>query len=102
MLRIQEVVRIMSMAFIPTWAGLLGWSLLLLGFLLQRRALRIQINAGHGAMNIGAGNSINQSGDIDVQPLPPIESDLSRWGSWSSIVGLALTVWPLIKHMLSG
>lgn len=86
----------------PAWAGLLGWALLLLGFLLQRQALRIGINAGHRAANIGAGNSIVQTGDIAVQtPPPPAESALSRWGSWASIVGLVFTVWPLVKPLLA-
>jgi len=86
---------------VPSWVGWLGWLGMLVGYIMQRRALvslqsRIQ-NVIHGNQN-QVTNTVNQS-------LPASsgggDSLLAQLSSWATIVGLLLTLLPLIKAWLT-
>lgn len=84
----------------PVWLGVLGWLLLLVGFLLQKKALvnqtmRTQTSI-KGNFNVTNNNSIQSASS----PTPGGDSTLSKLGSWASLFGLALSVLPLIKSWL--
>ena len=76
------------------WIGLLGWCLLLLGYLLQRRALMSAKNTTSikGNKNI-VSNTISQVSSAGNEST---EGALSRWGNWASILGLGLALWTLV------
>lgn len=85
------------------WVGLLGrvgWVAVLVGFLMQRRAwnnMQARIHTSIKGNQNRVTSTINQS-------VPASEgegdSQLAKWGSWASVVGLALTLWPLVKGWL--
>ena len=83
---------------IPAWAGALGWLAVLVGFFMQRKALMNVVNKtsfkgdNNVVNNITHQGTPSQSGGAD--------STLSQWGSWASVVGLGLTLLPLLKEWL--
>lgn len=87
---------------VPSWLGWLGCLGVFVGYLMQRRALvslqsRIQ-NTIQGNQN-QVTNTVNQS----TPALTAGEnSPLVQWSSWATIVGLLLTLLPLIKAWLAG
>jgi hypothetical protein len=79
-------------------AAPLGWVAMLVGFLLQRKAL---MNV-HATTRIkGNQNSVTNNIHQTVNDAGGDSGNLARWGSWASIIGLALTLWPLVKPWLS-
>lgn len=82
---------------ITAWGGVLGWPLLLVGFLLQKKALVNQTM--HTKTNVkGDSNSINNNISQSVSsPNSGGDSTLSKWGNWATLIGLALTLWPVIQ-----
>jgi hypothetical protein len=74
----------------------LGWVLLLLGWLGQRRNVQNWINK---VMVIGSHNHV--SNQVSYTPPKPDSTQapalVERIGSWASILGLLLTLWPLLK-----
>lgn len=79
---------------VPQWVGWLGWVAVLIGFLFQRRALITQqarsqtsVKGNHNQVTNTTTQTVMEAGD----------SALAQWGSWASIVGLVLTLLPLIK-----
>ena len=85
---------------IPAWVGAVGWLAVLIGFGLQRKAL---MNVTHKTSIKGNNNTVTNS---TSQGTPSQvgsagkggDSALSQWGSWASVVGLALTLLPLLKE----
>ena len=85
---------------IPAWVGALGLPLLLVGFFLRKKALVNQTM--HTKTNVnGESNSINNHISQSVSP-PNLggDSTLSKWGNWASLIGFALTLWPVIRTFL--
>lgn len=83
----------------PEWLGLVGWVLAFLGFLLNRQALaslRVT-NRVNGKKNTVT-NNVTQNVGTDQKSA--VSDTLGTWGSWTSIVGLALALWPLLKGWL--
>lgn len=87
---------------VPSWLGGVGWLVVLAGYLLQRRAVvslqsRIQNNVKGNQNRVT--NTVLQSA-----PASPGggDSPLAQWGSWASIVGLFLTLLPMVKAWLAG
>lgn len=86
---------------VPQWVGLLGWLVVLVGFLMQRRAwtnMQARIQTSIKGNQNQVNNTVHQSvpassGDGD--------SPLAQWGSWASIVGLVLTLLPLVKAWMA-
>ena len=84
------------------WLGLLGWLVLLAGYFMQRKAwMNAQVvNRVSGSHNTIT-NTIQQT-----QAAPPAgagqtgESGLAQWANWATIVGLLLTLWPLVQPLL--
>lgn len=86
---------------VPPWVGVLGWLVVLVGYLMQRRAwinmqARIQTTVKGNQNQVT--NTVNQS-----VPASGGEGDspLAQWGSWASIVGLVLTLLPLVKAWMA-
>ncbi len=78
--------------------GMFGWGLIVIGWLLQRPS--VQHKLSNFTLQIGSGNQSNVTQVQSNQASPSqgkADSALSQWGSWASIVGLALTVYPLIN-----
>ena len=82
----------------PTWVGAVGWLAVLVGFFMQRKALINVVNKNsfrgdnNVVTNITHQGTPSQSGGGD--------SALSQWESWASVVGLGLTLLPLLKEWL--
>lgn len=84
----------------PAWLGVLGWAVVLVGYLLQRRAWVTQRSSVQTSIK---GNQNQVSNTVTQSVLEQGgsgDSPLAMWGSWASIVGLALTLLPLIKAWL--
>lgn len=84
------------------WLGWVGWVALLAGFSMQRKALMNAhvVNRVSGSQNTVNNNIHQTQAAPSAQTGQPGESNLAKWGSWASIVGLALTLWPLVKPLL--
>lgn len=85
---------------VPSWLSWLGWLFLLAGCLMQRRALNLQSNIRNTVR--GSQNQVTNT----VHQLAPASPDggdspLAQWGSWASIVGLLLTLLPMVKAWLA-
>jgi hypothetical protein len=80
--------------------GVLGWVALLAGFSMQRKALMNAnvVNRVSGSQNTVT-NNIHQT--HSAAPGEPHESRLAKSASWATLVGLALTLWPLVKPWLA-
>ncbi len=88
------------LGMVPPWLGVVAWMLVLVGFLLQRSALQ-QKSRVHNAIK-GNENQVVNTVHQSVTGSPSQEdSALARWGSWASIVGLVLTLLPLVKAWLA-
>lgn len=86
---------------VPSWLAWVGWLVVLAGYLMQRRAwVSLQSNV----RNTVKGNQ-NQVTNTVHQSAPASpdggDSPLGRWGSWASIVGLVLTLLPMVKAWLA-
>lgn len=86
---------------VPQWVGWLGWVAVLIGFLFQRRALVIQqarsqtrVKGNHNQVTNSTTQTVMEAGGGDDSPL-------AQWGSWASIVGLILTMLPMVKVWLN-
>ncbi|MDZ4400781.1 hypothetical protein [Hydrogenophaga sp.] len=81
--------------------GLLGWVLVLVGFLLNRSAMaKLQLRVSNHVS--GSGNKVTNNVNQNVTSIAHGGSDglLATWGSWASILGLALSLWPTLKGWL--
>lgn len=86
---------------VPSWLGWLGWLVVLVGHLMQRRALvgfqsRIQSTVQGNQNQVT--NTVNQSTSASSAEG---DSLLAQWSSWATIVGLFLTLLPMIKAWLT-
>lgn len=85
---------------IPSWVGALGWLAVLIGFRLQRKAL---INASNKTTIIGGGNTVSNTTNQSTHSANADgggDSLLSLFGNWASLIGLALSLLPLLKDWL--
>ena len=86
---------------IPAWVGAVGWLAVLLGFGLQRKAF---MSVSNKTSIKGNRNSVTNTTNQGTQSQNDSadhgsgDSTLSRWGSWASLVGLVLTLLPLLKE----
>ena len=85
----------------PQWVGAVGWAAVLIGFLFQRRAIHNIGNQRNTGLNIGSANQIHQSNEGASQPPKSGDSALSQWGSWAYVIGLGLSLLPLLKDYLA-
>lgn len=89
------------MQSVPQWLGWLGWLALLVGFLFQRRAWATQ----QARTQTNIKGNLNQVTNTTTQSVTEAgsggDSPLAQWGSWASIVGLVLTLLPMIKAWLT-
>lgn len=85
---------------LPDWCFPLGYFCVFLGWLLGRPATTKVVNKASSWV-VGFGNvtiTTNQvAGSTGSDDAPHEDSALSRAGSWASLVGLALTLGPLLK-----
>ncbi len=82
----------------PIWLPPLGWGLLLLGWAFNRPTTARLFNK---VLVIGLGNTTTT--EVSYQEAPAAadgESPLAKAGSWASLIGLALTAWPMLKEWL--
>lgn len=94
---------------LPPWVGLVGWVALLVGYLLQRQAMRNTVHQSNKAWVAGSGNTTLQTNNANGQVAPPSgqppangqDSALGQAGSWASIVGLGLSLLPFLKTYLA-
>lgn len=86
---------------VPAWLGVVGWLVVLAGYLLQRQAV---VSLQSRIQNNVKGNQ-NQVTNAVLQSAPASQgggdSPLAQWGSWASIVGLFLTLLPMVKAWLA-
>lgn len=84
-----------------TLSGGVGWVLMLLGFLLDRRALnrltskvdnRVRGHHNHIANHVHQSVSSSASGGGT--------GALATWSAWATIGGLLLTLWPMVRGWL--
>lgn len=86
---------------VPSWLGWLGWFVLFAGYLMQRRAL---VSLQSSVRNTVKGNQNHVTNTVHQAAPASAEggdSHLSQWGSWASIVGLVLTLIPMVKAWLT-
>lgn len=82
-------------AALPTWFLPVGWLALLLGWVLGRPATQRVWNK---VVVIGIANTTtNTVQQMDASNPPTGDSALSKVGSWCSVVGLVLTLQPLLE-----
>lgn len=85
-------------AVLPTWLLPVGWLALLLGWVLCRPATQRVWNK---VVVIGIGNTTtNTVHHVEASSPPTGDSALSKVGSWCSVVGLVLTLQPLLEKWL--
>ena len=82
---------------IPAWVGAVGWLAVLVGFFMQRKAL---MNVVHKNSFKGNNNVVTNITHQSTPSQSGGDSALSQWGSWASVVGLGLTLLPLLKEWL--
>lgn len=84
---------------LPVWFMPVGWFALLFGWVLSRPATTSLVNK---VMVIGFNNHTNNqvSNDTTNQHDASGESPLSKFGSWASLLGLLLTLLPMLKDWL--
>jgi hypothetical protein len=86
---------------VPQWVGWLGWVAVLIGFLFQRRALVTQEARSETSVKGNHNQVTNTTTQTVMEAGGGGDSALAQWGSWASIVGLILTLLPLVKAWLS-
>lgn len=85
-------------AALPTWFMPVGWLALLLGWVLGRPATQRVWNK---VTVIGIANTTNNNVvQREASSSPAGDSALSKVGSWCSVVGLVLTLQPLLEKWL--
>ncbi len=84
---------------LPGWLFPLGWFALLVGWALGRPTTASIFNK---ITTIGFNNQVQNQVAISNAPATSKEGDsaLSKAGSWASLVGLVLTLIPLLKDWL--
>ena len=82
----------------------LGWVLLLLGWLGQRRIVQKQVQVWVNKVTVmGAHNHIQNSAEFQHSPSAAHDchtknaSALERWSQRATVAGLFISLWPLLK-----
>ena len=81
--------------------GIIGWALVLLGWLLQRPSVQLKLR--NLTLQIGSGNQSSVS-QVQTHQTDGSESKgdspLAKASSWATIAGLLTTIYPLVAPLL--